>query len=236
MADHAEHSPDEHHRQVASGWIRAGIFGISDGLVTNTSVLLGIAGTSPGHSFVRLAGVAALIAGGFSMATGEYLSMRATKELLEYEINVERKSIADDPQGERHELREMFIKRGIEPELAERLSVDLMRDPELALQTHVREELGVDPSSTGSPWAAATSSLATFSIGALIPLLPWLWSSTGNEIWWSVGLAAVGSTGVGGAIGIFTRRGPIKWALRQVAVTALAAVVTFGVGKLIGSH
>ena len=93
-----DHATEEHHRQISDGWIRAGIFGISDGLVTNTSVLLGIAGASSGHSFVRLAGVAALIAGGFSMATGEYLSMRATKELLEYEINVERKSIADDPE------------------------------------------------------------------------------------------------------------------------------------------
>ena len=218
-----DHATEEHHRQISDGWIRAGIFGISDGLVTNTSVLLGIAGASSGHSFVRLAGVAALIAGGFSMATGEYLSMRATKELLEYEINVERKSIADDPEEERHELRDMFIERGIDEELAERLSVDLMRDPELALQTHVREELGVDPSATGSPWAASTSSLVTFSLGAFIPLLPWLWSSTGNQIWWSVGFAAVGSAGVGGAIGIFTRRGTFRWALRQVVVTGLAA-------------
>jgi VIT1/CCC1 family predicted Fe2+/Mn2+ transporter len=229
-----DHATEEHHRQISDGWIRAGIFGISDGLVTNTSVLLGIAGASSGHSFVRLAGVAALIAGGFSMATGEYLSMRATKELLEYEINVERKSIADDPEEERHELRDMFIERGIDEELAERLSVDLMRDPELALQTHVREELGVDPSATGSPWAASTSSLVTFSLGAFIPLLPWLWSSTGNQIWWSVGFAAVGSAGVGGAIGIFTRRGTFRWALRQVVVTGLAAGVTFGVGRLIG--
>jgi len=229
-----DHSSEEHHRQISDGWIRAGIFGISDGLVTNTSVLLGIAGASSGHSFVRLAGVAALIAGGFSMATGEYLSMRATKELLEYEINVERRSIADDPDEERNELREMFIRRGIEADLAERLSVDLMRDPELALQTHVREELGVDPSATGSPWAAATSSLLTFSIGAFIPLVPWLFTSSGNEIWWSVSLSAVGSAGVGGAIGVFTRRGTFKWALRQVVVTALAAGVTFGVGRLVG--
>lgn len=232
----SDHTVEEHHRQISDGWIRAGIFGISDGLVTNTSVLLGIAGASAGHSFVRLAGVAALIAGGFSMATGEYLSMRATKELLEYEIEVERQSIADDPVEEQRELMEMFVNRGIDRELAERLSIDLMRDPELALQTHTREELGVDPSATGSPWAASTSSLLTFSLGAFIPLLPWLWSSSGNQIWWSVGFAAVGSAGVGGAIGVFTRRGMIKWALRQLAVTALASLVTFGVGKLIGTH
>jgi VIT1/CCC1 family predicted Fe2+/Mn2+ transporter len=232
----ADHSSAEHHRQISEGWIRAGIFGVSDGLVTNTSFLLGFAGASPGHNVVRLAGVATLIAGSFSMASGEWLSMRAAKELLEYEIGVERQSIADDPEQERHELLEMFKARGIEAELAERLSIDLMRDPDLALQTHVREEMGVDPSATGSPWAAAGSSLATFSIGAFIPLLPWLWSSSGNEVWWSVALAGVGSAGVGGAIGLFTRRGTIRWALRQVMVTGLAAAVTFGVGRLVGTH
>ena len=232
----ADHSPEERHRQISDGWIRAGIFGVSDGLVTNTSFILGFAGASPGHNVVRLAGIATLIAGGFSMASGEWLSMRATKELMEYEINVERQSIADDPEMERRELREMFKSRGIDAELAERLSVDLMRDPDLALQTHVREEMGVDPSATGSPWAAAGSSLATFSLGALIPLLPWLWSSSGNEVWWSVGLAAAGSASVGGAIGVFTRRGTLRWSLRQVAVTGLAAAVTFAVGRLVGTH
>lgn len=231
-----DHTTDERHRQISDGWIRAGIFGVSDGLVTNTSFMLGFAGASPGHNVVRLAGVAALIAGGFSMGSGEYLSMRAQKELLEYEIEVERKSIADDPVAEQRELREMFVQRGIEPELAERLSVDLMRDPDLALQTHTREELGVDPSATGSPWAAALSSFVAFTVGAFVPLLPWLWSSSGNEVWWSVGFAAVASAAVGGAIGLFTRRGTLKWALRQVVVTGLAAVVTFGVGRLVGTH
>jgi VIT1/CCC1 family predicted Fe2+/Mn2+ transporter len=231
-----DHTTDEHHRQISEGWIRAGIFGVSDGLVTNTSFMLGFAGASPGHSVVRLAGVAALIAGGFSMGSGEYLSMRAQKELLEYEIEIERRSIADDPVAEQHELREMFVQRGIEAELAERLSIDLMRDPELALQTHTREELGVDPSATGSPWAAAISSFVAFSAGAFVPLLPWLWSSTGNEVWWSVGFAGVASAGVGGAIGLFTRRGTVLWALRQVVVTGLAAGVTYAIGRLVGTH
>ncbi len=231
-----DHSPNERHRQISDGWIRAGIFGVSDGLVTNTSFILGFAGASPGHNIVRLAGIATLIAGGFSMASGEWLSMRATKELLEFEIGVERQSLLDDPVQEQRELREMFKARGIDDELAERLSIDLMRDPELALQTHVREEMGVDPSATGSPWAAAAASLATFSVGAFVPLLPWLWSSSGNEVWWSVGLAAAGSAGIGGAIGLFTRRGIIKWALRQLFVTGMAAAVTFGVGRLVGTH
>ncbi|HEY5120684.1 MAG TPA: VIT1/CCC1 transporter family protein [Acidimicrobiales bacterium] len=231
MADEVH---EERHRQVSDGWVRAGIFGVSDGLVTNVSLILGFAGANPGHNIVRLAGLAGLVAGGFSMASGEYLSMRAQKELLEYEIDIERKSIAESPEAEQEELRQLFLARGIEDELAQRLSVDLMRDPDLALRTHAREELGVDPSATGSPWRAAISSLIAFSLGAFVPLLPWLWSATGNEVWWSVGLATLGAAGVGGAIGWFTRRGTVKWATRQVLVAALAAVVTFGVGRLVG--
>jgi len=124
----------------------------------------------------------------------------------------------------------------LDPALADRLSTDLMRDPDLALRTHAREELGVDPSATGNPWGAAISSLISFAIGALIPLLPWLITSGGNAVWWSVGLAGVASAAVGGGIGWFSRRGIVRWAARQLGVTALAALVTFGVGHLVGSH
>ena len=160
------------HRNVAGSWYRASVFGVSDGLVTNASLILGFAGANPGHDIVRLAGLAGLVAGGFSMASGEYISVRAQKELLEYEIDVERKSIEESPDQEQEELRQLFVERGIEAELARRLSVDLMRDPEMALRTHAREELGVDPSTTGSPWGAAVSSLFSFAVGAFIPLLP----------------------------------------------------------------
>jgi VIT1/CCC1 family predicted Fe2+/Mn2+ transporter len=111
-----------------------------------------------------------------------------------------------------------------------------MRDPEMALRTHAREELGVDPSATGSPWAAASSSLGSFAVGASIPLIPWLVTSGGNPIVWSMGLGAAGSAGVGAAIGWFTKRGTWRWALRQLAVTILASGVTFAVGRLVGSH
>src|SRR5487761_387410 len=121
----------EVHRQITSGWIRAGIFGVSDGLVTNISLILGFAGANPGHSIVRLAGLAGLVAGGFSMASGEYISVRAQKELLEYEINVERQSLEESPELEQEELRQLFVDRGIDGDLAQRLSVDLMRDPEM---------------------------------------------------------------------------------------------------------
>jgi VIT1/CCC1 family predicted Fe2+/Mn2+ transporter len=185
----------EAHRQLSTGWFRAGVFGASDGLVTNISLILGFAGANPGHSVVRLAGLAGLIAGGFSMASGEWVSVRAQKESLEYD----------------------------------------MRDPELALRTHAREELGIDPSATGSPWAAAISSFVAFSIGALIPLIPWLVTSSGSDAVWSIVLGALASLVFGGAIGWFIRRGTVRWALRQLFVTTLAAAVTFGVGRLVGS-
>ncbi len=226
----------EKHRQVAGGWYRAAVFGASDGLVTNASLILGFAGANPGHSIVRLAGLAGLVAGGFSMASGEYVSVRAQKELLEYEIDVERRSIEASPVEEQEELRDLFVERGIEAELAERLSTDLMRDPEMALRTHAREELGVDPSATGSPWGAAISSLISFGVGAFVPLLPWIVTTSGDPILWSILLAVLAAGVVGGMIGWFTRNGIIKWALRQIFVGALAAAVPFGIGRLVGVH
>jgi VIT1/CCC1 family predicted Fe2+/Mn2+ transporter len=232
----ADNTYEEHHRQISGGWFRAGIFGVSDGLVTNVSLILGFAGANPGHNVVRLAGLAGLVAGGFSMGSGEYLSMRAQKELLEYEIDVERIAHRDNPAGEQRELRQIFIDRGIEPDLAERLSVDLMRDPDLALRTHTREELGIDPSATGSPWGAAISSFLAFVVGAFIPLLPWLWSSSGNPLGWSIGFGALCAAGVGAGIGWYTHHGMWRCALRQVVIATLAAGVTFGLGHLVGSR
>ncbi|HEV2428020.1 MAG TPA: VIT1/CCC1 transporter family protein [Acidimicrobiales bacterium] len=225
----------EAHRQITSGWFRAGIFGVSDGLVTNVSLILGFAGANPAHDVVRLAGLAGLVAGGFSMASGEWISVRAQKELLEYEIDVERQSLAANPDLERQELHDLFVARGIDDELAGRLSADLMRDPDLALRTHAREELGVDPSATGSPWSAAISSLIAFTIGAFIPLIPWVVTSSGHETLWSIILGAVGAVAVGAAIGRFIRRGVWRWAMRQLFVAALAAAVTFGIGRLVGA-
>ena len=236
--DHFAHEPGVHvegHRQIAEGWVRAGIFGVSDGLVTNVSLILGFAGASPGAHVVRLAGLAGLVAGGFSMATGEYLSMRAQKELLEYEIDVERRSIAASPEAERIELRDIFTERGIEEELADRLARDLMRDPDLALRTHAREELGVDPSATGTPVLAAIASLIAFAVGAFVPLIPWLLPGVAHAVWWSVACGGVGAALVGGAIGWFAKRGVVRWALRQVGVAAVAASVTFLVGHLVGA-
>lgn len=225
-----------HHRQISDGGFRAALFGLMDGLVTNVSLILGFAGANPGHNIIRLAGLAGLVAGAFSMGSGEYLSMRAQKELYGYEIDVERRALQDEPDLEREELRDIFLGRGIDAELAERLSTDLMRDPDLALRTHTREELGIDPSATGSPWIAALSSFLFFSVGAFIPLLPWIVISTGNVIWWSVALAGGSIIFVGAAVGHFTRRGIIYSALRALIIMSLASAVTFGVGYFVGVH
>jgi VIT1/CCC1 family predicted Fe2+/Mn2+ transporter len=212
------------------------VFGASDGLVTNVSLILGFAGASPGHSVVRLAGIAGLVSGAFSMASGEYISVRSQRELMEREIEVERRAIASNPVEEQAELRQIFLGRGIEPDLAERLAADLMRNPDLALQTHAREELGIDPSNTGSPWTAAMWSLITFSVGALLPLIPWLVTSSGNPIWWSVGLGAIGTFSVGAVVGKFSERGVFKTAFRQLFITSISAAVTYGVGRAVGSR
>jgi vacuolar iron transporter family protein len=227
-------SNEPHHRQIADGGFRAALFGLLDGLVTNVSLILGFAGANPGHAVVRLAGLAGLVAGAFSMGSGEYLSMRSQKELFEYEIDVERRALEEEPELERQELRDLFISRGIDEELADRLSTDLMKNPDLALRTHTREELGIDPSATGSPWLAAGSSFLFFSVGALIPLMPWIVTSFGNLMWWSVGLAGAATLLVGGAVGHYTRRGVSFSAARALVIMALASAVTYGVGHLVG--
>jgi len=161
-----------HHRDVRSGGARAAVFGVSDGLVTNVSLILGVAGAHPGGSIVRLTGVAGLVAGAFSMAAGEYLSMQAQRELLQRELEVERQSLRRAPEAERRELTAIYERRGLDPGLAAELVDEVMRDPDVALETHAREELGIDPGSLGSPWRAAVSSFVTFAVGALLPLLP----------------------------------------------------------------
>jgi VIT1/CCC1 family predicted Fe2+/Mn2+ transporter len=224
----------ESHRQISNGWARAAVFGASDGLVTNVSLMLGFVGAHPGHSIVRLAGLAGLAAGAFSMASGEYLSMRAQRELFEREIDVERRSIAEFPAQEQEELRQIFVGRGIEPDMAHMMATELMRDPDLALRTHTREELGIDPSAVGAPIQAALWSLATFAIGAMIPLLPWLLTTTGNQIWWSVGLSGAATAAIGALVGWFTQRGMLRGGIRQLLITSSAAAVTYLVGHAVG--
>jgi vacuolar iron transporter family protein len=235
VAHEHEGFPPHHHRDIAGGGPRAAVFGISDGLVTNVSLVLGIAGASPGGAIVRLAGVAGLIAGSFSMAAGEYLSMTAQRELMERELEVERRALERHPKGEAAELRSMYVRRGIDPGVAEEMVNEVMQDPDLALETHAREEMGISTDRLGSPWQAAAASFVTFAIGAFIPLFPWLIGSGTAAIVASVVLAAVAAIVVGMALARFTERPMLVSALRQLAVTAVAAGVTYAVGRAIGA-
>ncbi len=220
---------------MRSGGARAAVFGISDGLVTNISLVVGIAGANPGASIVRLAGVAGLIAGSFSMAAGEYLSMTAQRELMERELDVERRALRHSPEGEAAELRGMYVRRGIDPGVAREMVDEVMQDPDLALETHAREELGISTQHLGSAWVAAAASFVTFAFGAFIPLLPWLFTSGTQAIVLSVVLGGLASLVVGVILARFTERRVVLSALRQLAVTAVAAGVTYGVGRAMGA-
>jgi VIT1/CCC1 family predicted Fe2+/Mn2+ transporter len=226
---------EEEHRNVTSGGPRAAVFGMSDGLVTNTSLILGFAGAHPAASVVRLAGLAGLVAGAFSMAAGEYVSMSAQRELFERELAVERRALEETPEGETQELIEIFKRKGLAPELASRLASEVMSDPELALETHAREEFGVDPASLGSPITATISSFVAFTVGAFIPLLPWLFGGGTAAVAWSICLSAIAALALGAVLGSLTGRSKVGSALRQLAIAALAAGVTYLVGHAVGA-
>jgi VIT1/CCC1 family predicted Fe2+/Mn2+ transporter len=227
-------SPEHHHRDLHGGGARAAVFGVSDGLVTNVSLVLGMAGAHPVQSIVRLAGIAGLVAGAFSMAAGEYVSVRAQRELFERELAVERQGIRHHPDDERRELIEIYESRGIDPSLASQIAEEMMRNPELALETHAREELGIAPGALGSPVQVALSSFLTFALGALLPLLPWLVGGGTAATLASVSIGAVASLGIGTVLAFFTGRSHLWSAGRQLLISAIAAAVTYGIGSLVG--
>jgi len=229
-----EAADGHHHRNVSGGGYRAAVFGLSDGLVTNVSLILGVAGAHPGGAFVRLAGVAGLVAGAFSMAAGEFVSMRAQTELMQRELEVERRALRRWPRDERDELVAIYVRRGIHRRIAEQLVDEVMADPELALETHAREELGFDPRTIGSPIQATVSSFFSFALGAVFPLIPWLVGSGTAATIGSIVIGAVTALVVGWLIGAFTGRSRVRTAARQVVVAAVAAGITYGIGRGVG--
>src|SRR5437868_9501882 len=207
----ADQGVEHHHRDVQGGAARAAVFGVSDGLTTNVSLILGVAGAAAttGAEFVRLAGLVGLIGGAFSMAAGEYVSMKAQSELLERELEIERREIDRHPKSEERELAGIYRSRGVEPDVANELAKEMMRDPDLALETHAREELGIDPGALGSPIGAAVSSFVAFAIGALAPLLPWLFGGGPGYVMATVAMGAVAALVVGAALARFNGRSTV---------------------------
>ena len=225
---------DDHHRDLSGGAARAAVFGVSDGLVSNVGLILGVAGANTSSSVVRLAGLAGLLAGGISMAAGEYNSMRVQAELFEREIALERRELARNPEIEMAELAARYESRGIDADLARQVAEQIMLDPEVAVEVHTRDELGIDPDSLGSPLAAAGSSLVAFAIGAVVPLVPWYFLEGNSAIMTSLLLAVLTAVIVGEATFRFTETHRWMTIGRQVAFTVIPAAITYAIGSLVG--
>jgi VIT1/CCC1 family predicted Fe2+/Mn2+ transporter len=224
------------HRGDRSGALRAAIFGVSDGLVSNTALVMGFAGSGASRSNVLLAGVAGLLAGSFSMAAGEYVSMSGQREMFEREIALEATELQEKPEEELEELVLIYRAKGMPTAQAREVATRIMSDREVALDTLAREELGLNPDELGSPWSAAVSSLLAFAVGALVVVLPYLVTGGTAALVAAIVLALLSLTAVGATIGILNGRSPVRGAVRQVVVGLLAAGVTFVAGSLIGVH
>jgi VIT1/CCC1 family predicted Fe2+/Mn2+ transporter len=229
-------SPEQHHehRDVTGGWLRPAVFGIMDGLVSNTALIVGVAAGADEPRTVLLAGFAGLAAGAFSMGTGEYVSVASQAELARAEIEVEKAEIRRVPAAEEAELAGMYRSRGVDADTAAEVARQLSRDPEQAWRVHAREELGIDPDDLPSPWIAAGSSFVAFTAGALVPLLPYLFG--GSALLVPVLLALVALFGAGAMVSRFTDRSALYSGTRQLVLGAAAAALTYGVGSLVGAR
>jgi VIT1/CCC1 family predicted Fe2+/Mn2+ transporter len=216
------------------GSLRAAVFGANDGLVSNASLILGVAGAGVEPHTVLLAGVAGLLAGAFSMAAGEWISVRSQRELFEFQIGEEREELERYPDEEAEELALIYEARGVPLEDARALTKTLVRDPERALATLAREELGLNPDDLGSPWGAALSSFGAFSVGAILPLVPFLIPGLTWRVEAACLLTGLALFGVGASISLFSGRNALFGGVRMLVIGAAAGAATFGIGKLIG--
>jgi vacuolar iron transporter family protein len=224
------------HRIGQSGTLRAAIFGVSDGLVSNLALVMGIAGATTDARMVVFAGLAGLLAGSCSMAAGEWISMTSQRELFERQIEIARERFRSRPDVQESELAALYERKGIPGPEASRLAACLMADPDVALDTKTREELGLDPDELGSPWAAALGSLLSFTAGAAVPLVPFLVLDGATAVLVAVVLSVVALAGVGAGVSVVTGRRTIAGAVRQVGAGMVAAGVTFVVGSAVGGQ
>ena len=222
-----------HQNGAAGNALRAGVFGINDGLVSNAALIYGVAGAAPEPSIIVLTGVAGLLAGAFSMASGEYVSVRSQREMFEYQIGLERDELEQYPQEEAAELALIYTAKGMDAAEARRLADTLMQDPARALDTLAREELGLNPDELGSPWVAALSSFSAFTAGAALPLVPFLLGH-GNALLASIGLTAIGLFAVGASMSLFTGRHAILSGLRMLGIGGAAGLATYFIGAWLG--
>jgi VIT1/CCC1 family predicted Fe2+/Mn2+ transporter len=227
----------EHHRGIGGvrgGRLRAAVFGINDGLVSNASLVIGVAAANPPQNVVVLAGLAGLVAGAFSMAAGEYISVRVQREMYEALIESERREIDEDPEHELFEASVILQARGVPPKFADEVAAHVMADREAALDMMTRDELGLNPDDLGSPWGAAASSFGAFAIGAALPVLPYLFLASPVAFWVALTLAGIALAAVGALSSWLTDLPPWRGALRMVVIGALAVGVTYVIGRLLG--
>ena len=220
-----------HHNAGTGGTLRAAVFGVNDGLVSNASLILGVAGATGEGGAILLTGIAGLLAGAFSMAAGEYISMRSQREIFEYQIGMERAELEQYPQEEAAELALIFAAKGIEKDEARKLADKLISDPDRALDTLAREELGLNPDELGSPWGAALSSFMAFAAGAIIPLLPFMFATGQQALIIAISLTCVALFTVGATLSLFTGRNAWHGGLRMLAIGVAAGAGTYIIGK-----
>lgn len=233
-APRAEHEDHPDHRALAGGTARAGVFGISDGLVTNVSLIIGFAASGVDASYVRLAGIASAVAGAVSMAAGEWVSIKSQNDLVEREMALELRELKHNSGAETSELAGIYRSHGMSSKQAEAAAVEVMRDPDRAVVVHAREEFGLDPLQLPNPLQVAGISIVSFLLGAMLPVLPWLSGS-----WDSAQLASVviGVVAAGVLGSVIARQSERPWwtgALRQVFITALAVAITYAIGSVVG--
>ncbi|MFD7920342.1 VIT1/CCC1 transporter family protein [Streptomyces sp. NPDC059740] len=231
--DLSTHRDNHTHRDVNGGWLRPAVFGAMDGLVSNLALITGVAGGSVAPHTIVITGLAGLAAGAFSMAAGEYTSVASQAELVQAELDVERRELRSHPQDELDELAARYVSRGVDPDLAHQVAAQLSAEPERALEVHAREELGVDPTDLPSPLVAAVSSFGSFALGALLPVLPFLLGAA--ALWPAVLLALVGLFGCGAIVARVTARSWWFSGLRQLTLGGAAAGVTYALGALFGT-
>jgi len=230
----AEHDDHPDHRALAGGTPRAAVFGLSDGLVTNVSLIIGFASSGVGSSVVRLAGIASAVAGAVSMAAGEWVSVKAQNELVQREMALELRELKRNARAETSELAGIYRSHGMSPEQATAAATEVMRDPERAVMVHAREEFGLDPAHLPQPVAVAVVSLISFLVGAMLPVIPWLSGSGDSARAASIIIGVVAAAMAGFAIAKQSERPAWLGVVRQVAILIGAVAVTYAIGSLVG--
>lgn len=223
------------HRTDKSGALRAAIFGVSDGLVSNTALVMGFAGSGVDGGTVLFAGLAGLLAGAFSMAAGEYVSVASQTDLFRRELAIEARELQEKPEEEQRELELLYRAKGLDAQTARTTAAKIMADPKTALDTLAREELGLDPDDLGDPKRVAASSFAAFAVGAAVPVIPYVFLTGTAALTLAVTLAVLALIVVGGTVGRLSGLGVVRSALRQVLVGGGAAAITYVLGRLVGT-